>query len=563
MPMNYKKYKPYPKFDFKERTWPDQVTTKAPIWCSVDLRDGNQALPVPMGVDEKLNLYQTLLKIGFKEIEVGFPSASETEYKFLRKLVDDGLIPDDVTIQVLTQAREHLIARTFEALKGVKNAIVHIYNSTSELQRRVVFNKNKDEIKSIATEGTKLVKAMASQARAEGTNITLEYSPESFTGTELDYALEVANAVLDIWQPDEKNKAIINLPSTVEMSTPNIYADQIEWFSKNIKYREYVQISLHAHNDRGTGIAATELGLLAGADRVEGTLFGNGERTGNTDILTVALNLYSQGVDPNLYFYDVEEIKEVYENSTQLPVHPRHPYVGDLVHTAFSGSHQDAINKGLKYRNENLGDIWEVPYLPIDPSDVGRKYEAVIRINSQSGKGGVAFIMESEYGFKLPKTMHPEFGGTVQKETDRKGLELKKEDILKLFEDNYLDIKGQLELVKYKVNEENSTDGSDDNSVTLEGEAIFKREHYSLNGQGNGPISAFLNALNKIGVEKYNVTSYDEHAREEGEKSQAITYVQLENKSDSKKYFGVGISPNITSASIKAIVSAINRSLNQ
>ena len=563
MPMNHKKYKPYPKFDFKERTWPDQVTTKAPIWCSVDLRDGNQALPVPMGVDEKLNLYQTLLKIGFKEIEVGFPSASETEYKFLRKLVDDGLIPDDVTIQVLTQAREHLIVRTFEALKGVKNAIVHIYNSTTELQRRVVFNKNKDEIKSIATEGTKLVKAMASQARAEGTNITLEYSPESFTGTELDYALEVANAVLDIWQPDEKNKAIINLPSTVEMSTPNIYADQIEWFSKNIKYREYVQISLHAHNDRGTGIAATELGLLAGADRVEGTLFGNGERTGNTDILTVALNLYSQGVDPNLYFYDVEEIKEVYENSTQLPIHPRHPYVGDLVHTAFSGSHQDAINKGLKYRNENLGDIWEVPYLPIDPSDVGRKYEAVIRINSQSGKGGVAFIMESEYGFKLPKTMHPEFGGIVQKETDRKGLELKKEDILKLFEDNYLDIKGQLELVKYKVNEENSTDGSDDNSVTLEGEAIFKGEHYSLNGQGNGPISAFLNALNKIGVEKYNVTSYDEHAREEGEKSQAITYVQLENKSDSKKYFGVGISPNITSASIKAIVSAINRSLNQ
>ena len=563
MPMNHKKYKPYPKFDFKERTWPDQVTTKAPIWCSVDLRDGNQALPVPMGVDEKLNLYQTLLKIGFKEIEVGFPSASETEYKFLRKLVDDGLIPNDVTIQVLTQAREHLIARTFEALKGVKNAIVHIYNSTSELQRRVVFNKNKDEIKSIATEGTKLVKAMASQARAEGTNITLEYSPESFTGTELDYALEVANAVLDIWQPDEKNKAIINLPSTVEMSTPNIYADQIEWFSKNIKYREYVQISLHAHNDRGTGIAATELGLLAGADRVEGTLFGNGERTGNTDILTVALNLYSQGVDPNLYFYDVEEIKEVYENSTQLPIHPRHPYVGDLVHTAFSGSHQDAINKGLKYRNENLGDIWEVPYLPIDPSDVGRKYEAVIRINSQSGKGGVAFIMESEYGFKLPKTMHPEFGGIVQKETDRKGLELKKEDILKLFEDNYLDIKGQLELVKYKVNEENSTDGSDDNSVTLEGEAIFKGEHYKLIGQGNGPISAFLNALNKIGVEKYNVTSYDEHAREEGEKSQAITYVQLENKSDSKKYFGVGISPNITSASIKAIVSAINRSLNQ
>ncbi len=559
MAMNYKKYKPYIKIDFKERTWPEKITTKAPIWCSVDLRDGNQALPIPMGIDEKLLLFKMLIKIGFKNIEVGFPSASETEFNFLRKLVDEKLIPDDVSIQVLTQAREHLIAKTFEALKGVKNAIVHVYNSTSELQRRVVFNKNKEEIKKIATEGTLLVKKFAEGARKEGMNVVLEYSPESFTGTEVEYAVEVSNAVLDVWQPSKENLAIINLPSTVEMSTPNIYADQIEWFCNHIKYRDVIQISLHAHNDRGTGIAATELGLLAGADRVEGTLFGNGERTGNTDLLTVALNLYSQGIDPELDFYDVEEIKDIFQQVTRLPIHPRHPYVGDLVHTAFSGSHQDAINKGFKYRTDNNVDFWEVPYLPIDPSDVGCKYEAVIRINSQSGKGGVAFILEKEYGFKLPKNMHPEVAKIIQKDTDDKGIELKKEDILKLFEDNYINISGFLELIKYKVNED-STNEDADSVVTLEGVIKIYGEEKNISGIGNGPVSAFLNAIEQFNLGKYTVTSYDEHAREEGDKSQAITYVQLENLNTKERYFGVGISPNITSAPIKAIISAINRS---
>lgn len=560
MAMNYRKYKPYPKFDFKNRTWPDKVTNKAPKWCSVDLRDGNQALPVPMGIEEKLALYKLLVKVGFKEIEVGFPSASETEFAFLRKLVDEELIPEDVTIQVLTQAREHLIKRTFEALQGVRKAIVHIYNSTSELQRRVVFKKDKEEIKRIATEGTALVRTYAEAARKNGMDVVLEYSPESFTGTEVDYAVEVANAVLDVWGPDKGNRAIINLPSTVEMSTPNVYADQIEYVCQNVKYREHIEISLHAHNDRGTGIAATELGMLAGADRVEGTLFGNGERTGNTDILTVALNLYSQGIDPELNFEDVEEIKEVYERVTQLPVHPRHPYVGDLVHTAFSGSHQDAINKGLKYREETNPEQWEVPYLPIDPSDVGRSYEAVIRINSQSGKGGVAFVMETEFGYRLPKAMHPEFGKIVQVESDRKGVELKKEEILRLFQDNYLNVAGSLELASYKVWEEDSQPG-EEAAVSLEATVRFNQEPLQLKGQGNGPISALLNALEKGGVGKYNVTSYDEHAREEGDKSQAIAYVQVENISNNKRVFGVGISPNITSASMKAIVSAINRSV--
>lgn len=559
MAMNHRKYKPFPKFEFKERTWPDQVTTKAPIWCSVDLRDGNQALPIPMGITEKMALYDMLLKIGFKEIEIGFPSASETEFRFLRKLIEEDRIPADVTVQVLVQAREHLIARTFEALKGAKKAIVHIYNSTSELQRRVVFGKTKEEIKKIATDGTALVKQYAEEARKDGMEVTLEYSPESFTGTEVDYAVDVANAVLDIWQPGPGNRAIINLPSTVEMATPNIYADQIEWFCSHVKYREYIDISLHAHNDRGTGIAATELGMLAGADRVEGTLFGNGERTGNTDILTVALNLYSQGIDPGLDFYDTEEIKAVFESSTRLPVHPRHPYVGDLVHTAFSGSHQDAINKGLKYQAEKGGTLWEVPYLPIDPADVGRSYEAVIRINSQSGKGGVAFIMESEYGFKLPKNMHPEFGKIVQVETDRRGTELRKDDILELFRKNYIEVPGILELVRYKVDEEASDDASEA-VVTLAGEVVYDGERRAIEGKGNGPLSAFLDGLGSIGLGKFIIHSYDEHAREEGERSQAIAYLQLENVDRNVRVFGVGISPNITSASIKAITSAINRS---
>lgn len=557
MAMDFTKYKPFPKVDLPNRAWPEKVITKAPRWCSVDLRDGNQALPIPMGVEEKLALYEVLIKMGFKEIEVGFPSASETEYRFLRTLVEKDLIPDDVTIQVLTQAREHLIKKTFDSLKGVKNAIIHVYNSTSTLQRKVVFRKNKDEIKAIALEGVRLIKEMAKEAKKEGTNISLEYSAESFTGTELEYALEVCNGVLEEWQPSKDNKVIINLPSTVEMAMPNIYADQIEWISTHIDHRENVLISLHAHNDRGTGIAATELGLLAGADRVEGTLFGNGERTGNTDILTVAMNLYSQGIDPELDIYDVNEIKEVYEKSTRLFVNARHPYVGELVHTAFSGSHQDAINKGINYSKENNIKGWEVPYLPIDPADVGLKYEAVIRINSQSGKGGIAFILENEYGFKLPKVMHPDFSKVVQKYTDSTGEELSKETIYELFEKTYLNVEGDLELLKYKVKT-----GKEQDSVEIKGEISLKNEKKEVKGIGNGPLSAYIDALMGVGLPHYSVTTYEQHARGEGEKSISVAYVEVLSPVTCKKTFAIGLSANITSASLQALNSAINRNQN-
>lgn len=558
MAMNHKKYKAFPSIDFKERTWPNKTITKAPIWCSVDLRDGNQALPIPMGVEEKLALYQLLIKMGFKQIEVCFPSASETEFKFLRSLVEQNLIPDDVHIQVLTQAREHLIRRTFEAIKGIKNSIVHIYNSTSTLQRKVVFNKDKEAIKKIAVEGVKLVKELAAESAKRGENVTLQYSPESFTGTELDYAVEVCDAILDIWQPTKEKKAIINLPSTVEMATPNVYADQVEWFANHVKHREAILISLHAHNDRGTAVAATELGILAGADRVEGTLFGNGERTGNADILNLILNIYSQGIDPEINIIDVEEIQRIYEATTKLSVHPRHPYVGELVHTAFSGSHQDAINKGLKYLKDNdITDTWEVPYLPIDPTDVGKSYEAIIRINSQSGKGGVAFILEREYGFKIPKAMHPELGAMIKKATDASGSELSKETIYEIFKAQYIDVKGNLSLNNYTINEE--TAGGEE-TVTLTGNITFKGEDKAIQGIGSGPLSAYLNALKAIGLPDYTITAYEQHAREEGEDSQAIAYVQIEIEATGNKMFGIGISKNITSASLKAVTNGINRS---
>ncbi|AMP21408.1 2-isopropylmalate synthase [endosymbiont 'TC1' of Trimyema compressum] len=560
--MNHKKYKAFPSIDFKERTWPNSTITKAPIWCSVDLRDGNQALPIPMGVEEKLALYKLLIKMGFKQIEVCFPSASETEFKFLRSLVKQNLIPDNVTIQVLTQAREHLIRRTFEAIKGIKNSIVYIYNSTSTLQRKVVFNKDKEAVKKIAIESVKLVKELAEEAATRGENVVLEYSPESFTGTELDYAVEVCDAILDVWQPTTEKKAIINLPSTVEMATPNVYADQIEWFAKHIKNRETILISLHAHNDRGTAVAATELGILAGADRVEGTLFGNDERTGNADILNVMVNMYSQGINPEIDIIDVNEIQRVYEETTKLTVHPRHPYVGELVHTAFSGSHhQDAINKGLKYlKDNNIEDIWEVPYLPIDPADLGRSYEAIIRINSQSGKGGVAFILEREYGFKIPKSMHPELGAMIKKATDESGSELSKEMIFDIFKREYIDVDGNLISKGYKINEETS---DEDGTVTFTGTVSYKGKEEEIIGSGSGPLSAFLDAIKKIGLPDYTITAYEQHAREEGEDSQAITYVQIEiesTKSTNRKMFGIGISKNITSASLKAVINGINRS---
>ncbi len=423
MSYDHRKYKPFPPVSLTDRTWPEKTITKAPRWCSVDLRDGNQALPVPMSVEEKLELFDLLLKIGFKEIEIGFPSASQTEFDYLRTLIDRNLIPDDVTIQLLTQSREHLIRRSFEAIKGCKNVVMHFYNSTSTVQRDVVFKKDREEIIRIAVEGARLIKEIA--AEYPDTNLSYEYSPESFTGTELDFAVEICEAVMDVLEPTPEKKLILNLPATVEMHTPNIHADQIEWFSRNIKNRDCVLISLHTHNDRGTGVAAAELALMAGADRVEGTLFGNGERTGNTDLITMAMNLYSQGVDPCLDFSDIEHITNVYKRCTRMNVHERHPYAGELVYTAFSGSHQDAIKKGLEHNKSSRSAFWDVPYLPLDPSDLGREYEAIIRINSQSGKGGVAYILDAQFGYKLPKAMHPEFSRTIQKITDETGKELR------------------------------------------------------------------------------------------------------------------------------------------
>jgi len=443
----FMKYRKYPTMDMSDRTWPSKTIDKAPIWCSVDLRDGNQALPIPMGIQAKLKFFQLLVEMGYKEIEIGFPSASDTEFNFLRTLIEKGYIKDGVKVQVLVQAREHLIEKTFEALKGVKEAIVHVYNSTSTQQREVVFGKSKEEIKSIAVEGASLLQKYA--AKYPETDFTFEYSAESFTGTEVDYALEVCNAVIGVWQPTPEKKCIINLPATVEMSTPNVYADQIEWFDRNIDRRDSVLISLHTHNDRGTGVAATELGLLAGADRVEGTLFGNGERTGNVDILNIAMNLFTQGIDPEVEIDEINKIISVYERSTGMRVHERHPYAGELVYTAFSGSHQDAIRKGLK-ANEANNTYWDVPYLPIDPADIGRQYEPIIRINSQSGKGGVAFILEDEFGYKLPKAMHPEISLPVQRQTDATGKELTPSEIKDIFVSEFLETEGSLKLKSFK-----------------------------------------------------------------------------------------------------------------
>jgi 2-isopropylmalate synthase len=553
--MNFKKYRPFPIIDLPDREWPKKMIVHAPMWCSVDLRDGNQALPIPMSVAEKMEFFKLLLKVGFKEIEVGFPSASETEYRFLRELIENKMIPAGITVQVLTQSRKHLIEKTFESLQGAEKAVVHLYNSTSELQRRVVFNKDKKAIVDIALEGAALIQESA--ARAKDVRIVKEYSPESFTGTELDFAVEICEAVMDIWKPTPQNKMIVNLPATVEMAMPNTYADQIEWFLKHIKNRESIILSLHAHNDRGTSVAASELGLLAGADRIEGTLFGNGERTGNADILTVAMNLFSQGIDPGLNFADMDRIVEVYEKCTRMFVHPRHPYAGELVYTAFSGSHQDAIRKGLSVYEMEKPEYWQVPYLPIDPSDVGREYEAIIRINSQSGKGGIAYIMERNYGFKLPKDMHPEFGRVVQKITDEKGEELKPETILELFKKEYLNLNTPLELLKYKTEEKQDLEEKE-NIVHIEATLRYQGVERSVKGTGNGPIDAFFHALSLIGVPGFKFVSYEEHALSEGSDSKAVSYICLENDSADKMY-GVGIAKNITTASLNAIVSSINR----
>lgn len=548
--LNYKRYKRVPVLDYPEREWPDKEITGAPIWCSVDLRDGNQALIEPMEVEEKLEMFELLLKLGFKEIEIGFPAASQIEYDFLRELVARNMIPDDVKVQVLTQCREHLIDKTFEAIQGIKNVIVHIYNSTSTLQRDVVFHMSKEEIKQIAIDGTRMVKERA--AKFDG-NIILEYSPESFTGTEMDFALDICTAVQEVWQPTVDNKIIFNLPATVEMTTPNAYADQIEWMDRHFKDRENIILSIHPHNDRGTGVAATELAMLAGADRVEGTLFGNGERTGNVDILTVAYNMFSQGMDPGLALENVNEIIDVYERCCKMQVGMRHPYAGKLVFTAFSGSHQDAINKGIHALQKRTDGIWEVPYLPIDPADVGRQYEPVVRINSQSGKGGVAFIMDTMYGYQLPKAMHKEFADVIQKISEQQGGEVAPDLIMDTFTREYLDRKEPFEFVKIKVEDV----GEKDSHVILDFK--YQGELRHVDGEGNGPIDAVKNAIRTQVPINITVLNYSEHALSEGSHARAAAYIQMRDNKTGKITFGVGTSSNITRASIRGFFSALNR----
>jgi 2-isopropylmalate synthase len=543
------KYRPYPQVDLPNREWPNKVIEKAPIWCSVDLRDGNQALITPMNMDQKLELYKLLIKLGFKNIEVGFPSASQVEFDFLRRLVDDNLIPDDVTVQVLVQAREHLIERTFESLRGVKHAIVHLYNSTSTAQRKIVFQKSQDEIIALALEGVELVKKYE---KMHDGKISLEYSPESFTGTELEFAARICNAVTAAWGISAERKVIINLPATVEMATPNVYADQIEWMGRHLDNRENVLISTHTHNDRGTSVAATELALLAGADRVEGTLLSNGERTGNVDIITLALNMYTQGLDPQLDFSDITTVLDVVERCTDMKTHERHPYVGELVYTAFSGSHQDAINKGLAYQRTKEGEFWEVPYLPIDPDDLGRNYEGIIRINSQSGKGGVAYLLDDSYGYSLPKKMHPEIGKIVQAVTDREGRELEAEEILAIFKKTYFEPAVHLELIDFtaKTNK--------DHTVSCKLTYKLNGKKVKSEGSGNGPIDACKHALEKEYPHDFAIMDYTQHTSGEKSSAEAIAYIQVQTE-EKETFYGVGADTNISLASVKAIFSALNR----
>ena len=545
------KYRPYPQIDLPNRAWPTKTITHAPAWCSVDLRDGNQALINPMDMNKKLELFALLLKLGFKEIEVGFPSASKVEFDFLRRLVDDNLIPDDVTVQVLVQAKEDLIAKTFESLKGVKKATVHLYNSTSAAQRKIVFAKSEDEIIGLALEGVELVKKYEKKHDGE---IFLEYSPESFTGTELEFSARICNAVTKAWGIADDRKVIINLPATVEMSTPNIYADQIEWMSRHLDNRQNVIISTHTHNDRGTSIAATELALLASAERVEGTLLSNGERTGNVDIITLALNLTTQGVDSKLNFSNIAEVLDVVERCTEMHTHARHPYVGELVYTAFSGSHQDAINKGLAYQKAKEEEFWEVPYLPIDPADVGRSYESIIRINSQSGKGGVAYILEKNYGYQLPKAMHPEIGRIVQTLSDEKGRELEADEILNIFKDTYFNMKKHISLVDVTI-----SSGKKIATCTLTYD--YDGKEIIAEGEGNGPIDACKNALMKDYKNEFTISSYSEHSCGDKSSAKAIAYIQIQNK-NILSCFGVGRDSDIATASIKAMFSALNRAFH-
>lgn len=549
---NVERYQRVPVVHYPEREWPGKEIQKAPAWCSVDLRDGNQALVEPMVVEEKIEMFNLLVEMGFKEIEIGFPAASQIEFDFLRQLVDRNLIPDDVMVQVLTQCREHLVKRTFEAIQGIKKAVVHIYNSTSTLQRDVVFHMDREEIKKIATDGVAMVKNYMKDHDGE---VVLEYSPESFTGTELDFALDICNAVQRAWGPTLEHKMIMNLPSTVEMTTPNVYADQIEWMNRHLENRESIILSVHPHNDRGTGVAATELALLAGADRVEGTLFGNGERTGNVDILTLAYNMFSQGIDPELEISDVKRIAEVYERCTKMHIDPRHPYAGKLVFTAFSGSHQDAINKGMHALLERQSKVWQVPYLPIDPSDIGREYEPIVRINSQSGKGGVAFVMDTFFGFKLPRGMHKEFADMIQKIAERQG-EVAPEQIMEEFQKNYLDRKEPYHFKKCKITDfESAGDFTTVAVVTYTDHGVEKQ----FEGVGNGPIDAVQRGLEEeLGI-NIKVLDYSEHALTSGSGAQAASYIHMMDQDRKRVTYGVGISSNITRASLRGIFSAVNR----
>ena len=550
--MNYKRYQRVPVMNYPEREWPNKEIQKAPIWCSVDLRDGNQALVEPMVVEEKIEMFNMLVQMGFKEIEIGFPAASQIEFDFLRQLVERRLIPDDVTVQVLTQCRDHLLKRTFESIQGIPKAVVHIYNSTSTLQRDVVFHMDREEIKQIAIDGVDMVKKYMKDYDGK---VILEYSPESFTGTEMDYALDICNAVQRAWGPTPDNKMIINLPSTVEMTTPNVFADQIEWMSKHLENRESIILSVHPHNDRGTGVAAAELAMLAGADRVEGTLFGNGERTGNVDILTIAYNMFSQGIDPELEIGDIKKIAEVYERCTKMHIDPRHPYAGKLVFTAFSGSHQDAINKGMHVLMERKSEIGQVPYLPIDPSDIGREYEPVVRINSQSGKGGVAFVMDSFFGFKLPRGMHKEFADVIQKIAEKQG-EVAPEQIMEEFRIEYLDRKEPYHFRKCKT-----TDFESGDQFTTVAVVTYSNhgETKQFEGVGNGPIDAVKRGLEEeLGI-SIKVLDYSEHALTSGSGAQAASYIHLMDQKTGKVTYGVGISSNITRASLRGIFSAVNR----
>ena len=550
--MPFQKYKPFQPIALKDRTWPEQTIDQAPRWCSVDLRDGNQALIEPMTPLEKQMMYDLLIDLGFKEIEVGFPAASQTDFDFVRKIIEEGLIPDDVTIQVLCQAREDLITRTIEAVSGAKNVIFHLYNSTSTLQRKVVFGKSKAEIIELATQATELVKTFTQPLEAAGTNVILEYSPESYTATEMDFAVEICAAVMEVWGATPERKVILNLPSTVEMATPNIYADQIEYFIRHLPRRDLAVISLHTHNDRGTGVAASELGLMAGAERIEGTLFGNGERTGNCDIITMAMNLFSQGVDPRLYLSEMQRITAVSEACTKIPIHVRQPYAGELVFTAFSGSHQDAIRKGMAFVESGSDGAWEVPYLPIDPADVGGSYRETVRVNSQSGKGGVAFILENYFDVQLPRELLLELSPIIQKKSESEGGELKPDTIWNTFVQEMVDVEGPYQLIDYQIK-------------TIPGE----REHcsarvrvseseISIEGEGAGPIDAFVSALAKTLNESVNVVDYQEYALNEGSEAKAISIIAISD-AHSSKCFGVGISPNTTTAAFRSIIAALNR----